>query len=280
VDQYVFLNDAFIEHNEAKLHISDLSIQRGYGIFDYLKIIEGVPIFIDDHLQRFYNSAKAMHLPLLITKEELRSTIKKLINKNDIPVSGMRISLTGGYSVDGYTLDSSNLFITQHILQLPSEEVFDKGLKLMSFEHQRQLPFIKTIDYLKAIWLQPLLRKATSDDVLYFTDNSITECPRANFFIVLNGNIIVTPANHILNGVTRMKILELAQKGFRIEVRDVLLSEIKDANEAFITSTTKGILPVLQIDDHVISKTPGAVTKTLSAFLKDAIQKYQDLYSD
>lgn len=274
---YVFLNDSFVDYNEAKLHISDLAIQRSYGIFDYLKTIKGVPIFIQEHLDRFFNSAKAMHLPVRLTKEELRNIIYKLIQKNNIPTSGMRITLTGGYSEDGYSLNSSNLFIAQQSLTLPSTDTFAKGLKLISIKHSRQLPSVKTIDYLKAISLQPIIREARADDVLYYNNESITECPRANFFTVHEGNIIVTPAHNILDGITRMKILEFAKKDFKIEIRNVPLTEIKSAKEAFITSTTKGILPVLEIDNHTISATSGQVTETLNNSLKSMINEYQGL---
>ncbi len=274
---FVFLNDSFVDYNEAKLHISDLAIQRGYGIFDYLKTIDRVPILIQEHLDRFFNSAKALHLPVRLGIEELRNTIYKLIQKNTISISGMRLTLTGGFSEDGYSQNSSNLFITQQPLTLPSADAFDKGINLMSIEHSRQLPSVKTIDYLKAISLQPILREARADDVLYYNKETITECPRANFFIVNEGNIIVTPANDILHGITRMKILEFAKKDFKIEIRDVPLEEIKFAKEAFITSTTKGILPVSQINNHIISTTPGPVTATLNNSLKSLIKEYQDL---
>src|SRR5258708_5973136 len=99
-----------------------------------------------------------------------------------------------------------------------------------------------------AIWLQPLIRENGADDVLYRQDGVIAECPRSNFFLVTAAGALVTPGRDILRGITRMKILELAKGEFVTEERDVLLEELRDAREAFITSTTKHVLPVVAID--------------------------------
>ena len=68
-----YLNNQFIENDEARLHVSDLSIQRGYGIFDFFRTVNGIPLFMDDHLNRFYASAEAMHLSMRKSREELSS---------------------------------------------------------------------------------------------------------------------------------------------------------------------------------------------------------------
>ncbi|HEU4633167.1 MAG TPA: aminotransferase class IV, partial [Flavisolibacter sp.] len=76
--KWAFINDAFVPEPSAKLHISDLSIQRGYGIFDFFKILNNTPVFLEEHLARFYNSARHMHLPVDKTEEELKAIITEL----------------------------------------------------------------------------------------------------------------------------------------------------------------------------------------------------------
>ncbi|MDQ3683622.1 MAG: aminotransferase class IV, partial [Bacteroidota bacterium] len=157
--KWIYLNDEFLPEEKAMLHVSDLSIQRGYGIFDFFKIIDDKPVFLEDHLNRFYHSAAQMQLIVSKKREELISIINTLIDQNKLSDSGIKITLTGGYSPDGYTMAGPNLIISQHLFPLTTKESFAKGIKLITYPHQRQLPMVKTIDYLKAIWLQALIKE-------------------------------------------------------------------------------------------------------------------------
>lgn len=260
--KWIFINNSIVPEEEAMLHVSDLAIQRGYGVFDYLRTKDNHPLHLNLHLDRFYSSAQQMHLPVPFSKEEMSGRVQTLIQKNNLAESGIRITLTGGYAADGYTITKPNLLITQSPLHLPAEEAFEKGISLITIEHQRQLPHIKTIDYLMAIWLQPLLKRTGADDVLYYQRGIVTECPRANFFIITKEGEVVTPAQNILKGITRMRLLGC--KMHKISEKEVLLEDTKNAAEAFITSTTKGILPVVQIDKMLIGNgKPGPLSKEL-----------------
>ncbi len=273
--KWAFINDDFVLEENASIHYRDLSVQRGYGVFDFLKAVNRTPLFLEDHLNRFFYSAQQMHLPVAQTKKELQDIVVELLAKNGAADCGIRLTLTGGYSADGYQLARPNLIISQHAFQLPSEEQFFKGIHLMSHEHQRQLPQVKSLDYLMAIWLQPLLRQRQADDILYHHNGLVTECPRANFFAVTKDDRIVTPRHNILKGITRHRILELAQNRFEIEERDLTLQEVMQAREAFITSTTKNVLPVLSIDGTAIGQnTPGTLTRQLAALLQSRLQSH------
>jgi len=254
MSKWIYLNNQFLPEEKACLHVSDLSIQRGYGIFDFFKIIDNKPAFLEDHLNRFYQSAKQMQLPVLKKREELVSIIYTLVEKNDLSHSGIRITLTGGYSSDNYTLAEPNLILSQHLFPFTTKEIFEKGIKLITYTHQRQLPQVKSIDYAMAIWLQSLIKEKGADDVLYHTNEVITECPRANFFIVTKDGKLITPVNNILKGITRMKVLELAAGNHKVEEQPITIDYIKNAREAFITSSTKRVLPVWQIDDCIIGE--------------------------
>lgn len=252
--KFVFLNNAFIEEEKAHLSFKDLSFQRGYGIFDFFRVNENAPLFLEDHLGRFFSSAKEMRLPLHLTREELTNTILALLDENNLPFSGVRLSLTGGLSEDGFSIGSPNLLISQQLLSPPTDDQVNQGIKLFSHTYRRQLPEVKTIDYLTAIWLQPKRIEKGADDILYCYNGLITECPRSNFFLVTADNTIVTPSENVLAGITRNKVLQLAKKNFAVEERAVSLAEIRTAKEAFVTSTIKQILPVSQIDDAVLTE--------------------------
>ena len=260
-ETYSIINGDFVLKNEASLLFSDLSIQRGYGIFDYFRTVNNQPVFLEDHLDRFFYSAVEMNLNRDLNPSEIKYFIQQLIEKNNIRDSGIRVTLTGGYSEDGYLPATPNLLITQTPFTF-NKEVFNKGIKLITFNHQRQLPSVKTIDYLMAIRLQPFIKKQNADDILYYDQNQITECPRSNFFIVTQKDEVLTPSENILKGITRKKILSFSE--FNVKEINISPEDLKSAKEAFITSTTKNVLPVFEIDGRPIGEgKPGKITSEI-----------------
>ena len=135
---------------------------------------------------------------------------------------GIRIILTGGYSSDGYQLSKPNLIISLRPFTSPTEDQLQKAIHLISYPHQRQLPHVKTIDSLMAIWLQPFIKNNNADDVLYHQNGWASECPRSNFFMATHDNVIVTPLNNILKGVVRSKLIEVAKSNLKLK-KDLLM---------------------------------------------------------
>jgi len=251
---WAFVNGELVPEEKAALLIGDLAIQRGYGIFDFFKVVDFVPVFLNEHIDRFYYSAEEMRLKVAYSKTELKKIISELLERNNVSDTGVRITLTGGYSQDGYQLSTPNLIISLRYFTPPPKNELAKSIKLITYEHQRQLPHVKTIDYLMAIWLQPIVRQHKADDILYHQNEIVTECPRSNFFIVTNNNKIITPSKNILKGVIRNKLIDAARSKYPVEERELSIAEIKCAREAFITSTTKNILPIQQIDEYIFPK--------------------------
>ncbi|HWI91795.1 MAG TPA: aminotransferase class IV [Flavisolibacter sp.] len=251
--RWTFLNGQFVTEEKAALHVRDLSIQRGYGVFDFFKVQHSVPVFLEEHLNRFYFSSERMRLNCGYTRDELKSIIFELLKQNEASDTGVRITLTGGYSEDGFQLSQPNLIISVRSFSSPTKEQFEKGITLITYQHQRQLPEVKSTDYLMAIWLQPFIKQNSADDVLYHQNGIVSECPRSNFFIITKDDTIVTASKGILKGVMRNKLIEIAKKNFKVEERNLTVEEIRSAKEAFITSTTKTILPVRQIETHTFS---------------------------
>jgi len=268
---HTIVNNELIPADKASLLVSDLSIERGYGVFDFFKTLNGKPIFLEDHLDRFYQSASIMQLPVSRSREQLKAQVQELMQQNKMPDSGIRITLTGGYSKDGYDLSAPNLIITQQPLP-PAGGLDTTGIHLVTYAHQRQLAAAKTIDYMMAIWLRAFINQEGAYDVLYHQHNNITETPRTNFFIVTKDDTIVTPSHHILKGVIRKQVLQLATGSFTVAEREITIREVYEAKEAFITSTTKNIWPVVKVDQQIINGgKPGAITKQLSTLLQQFI---------
>lgn len=270
---FAWMNGQFIPYEQASLQLADLSIQRGYGIFDFFRVTNGRVLFMDDHLERLYRSAKAMYLPLTYRKEALQQIVEELIERNQMPESGIRIELTGGYSPNAYTIVEPNIFLTQQELHV-NNNLPTKGLRLKSCLHQRQLPHIKTIDYLMAIRTLSSPDIQGIDDLLYYNPSSVTECPRANFFIVTKEGTLKTAKEQLLAGITRKKLLQLTQGKIEVQVGDLPLDEVLQAREAFVTGTTKTITPVTAIDHRPIGNgLIGPITTQLHTLLLEHVKK-------
>lgn len=246
-----WLDGSYLPLNEAVIPPDDLGLQRGYGIFDFLRVMGRVPLYMEDHLDRFYRSAERMYLEVPVVRDELRRIILHLAEVNALTVSGMRFLLTGGSSADGYTISSPRLLVMHQPLSPPPAAWPEQGYKLFTHDFLRQMPEVKTIDYLMAIWLQPWLKERGGDDILYKYEGLVTECPRANFFIIREDGTIVTPVRNMLHGVTRLQIIRVARSiGLNVEERDLPLSEVLQAKEAFISSSTKRVIPIAGVDDR------------------------------
>ena len=142
-NRIAFFNGQFLDESKAMLHVSDLSIQRGYGIFDFFRTIEHVPLFLDDYLDRFYRSAEGLRLAVELDRNKLTAVIQELIDQNKIPGSGIRLTLTGGYSPDSYRMALPNFIITQTPLTPPPARWTENGMKLITHEYLRDFPLIK-----------------------------------------------------------------------------------------------------------------------------------------
>ena len=270
--KWVFQNSRFVEEEKARLSFKDLAFQRGYGIFDFFRLQGNEPLFLEEHLDRFFFSAEGMRLPVPLSREEMKTALTELISRNRLPDTGVRLSLSGGCADDGFNIGQPELLLSQHQFTPPTEAQVQKGIRLFSHQHQRQLPHIKSIDYLMAVWLQPLRVAAAADDILYYQNGLVTESPRSNFFIVKANDTVVTPADNVLAGITRRKVLELAREHFDVEERAVSMDEVRNAKEAFITSTTKQILPVAQIDD-VVFREPKTAHRLLQLFRSACVKR-------
>jgi branched-chain amino acid aminotransferase len=274
---YIYLNGNIIPAAEAMIHVTDLALLRGFGIFDFLQNINGTPLFIDDYLDRFENSARLMSLEF---PEKNRSIliqdILKLIQKNKFKHSGLRLILTGGYSEDVFTPTLPNFIILeQEITQNTDYQGFKNGEKLILQEYIREIPAIKTTNYIVPILLQKKWKEEGAVDVLYHKNGYVTESSRSNFFIVNDKDEIITSNEDVLYGITRKKLLEIIkQNNLKHEIRPVTFAETLAAKEAFISSSTKGVLPIVRLDEHQIGNGKvGTMTQLL-------MQKFIDLQNE
>lgn len=257
---YCFADGQIIPVEKATIHPMDLGLIRGYGIFDFFRTVNFKPLFLDSYLDRFIASAEKTFLPLEYSRAELTAVIQDLIEKNNLKEGGMRMVLSGGVSQNHFSPAKGTLFIFAEELLFPEEKKYQSGIKLLGLEYVRPVAKIKTTNYAYPVWDSIRWKKEGAEDVLYHMNGLISESSRSNFFIVKDG-VISTPDKHILNGITRKNIMEIAGN---VQVRSITMQEALDAEETFITSTTKVLLPVTQIDDHMIGNgKPGEVSLEL-----------------
>jgi len=165
----------------------------------------------------------------------------------------IRILVTGGESEDG-VLPSGLPVLAVLITPLGERDMqrFAKGYKLITTPLQRVSPEAKTTNYIAAIQaLKEAARRHAADALFVNEQGHVLEATRSNFFI-FRGDTLVTPRTGVLVGITRNVVLELAHGRFSIEERPILLEELAQADEAFITGSSREIVPVVQIDDLVI----------------------------
>lgn len=271
---YVHLNGKLISEQNAVLPITDLAILRGYGIFDFLPVINQIPLFFDLYLDRFYASAAQLGLEIPYTRDAFKEHAHELIQQNDFQHSGLRFVLTGGNSADGFTPTTPNFFMMNQPYKSPTAEMYANGVKLIGLEYIRSLPQIKSLNYLRPIQQLARWKSEGAYDLLYHQNGVITESSRSNFFIIHNEKVL-TPKDDILLGVTRKKVMEcISELGIPLEETLVTMEMLKDVDEAFITSSTKGLLAIRQVDDLQISQKEGVMSAAIRERFMDKVQTY------
>ena len=270
MDELCYLNGEMVPLREAKVSVLDLGMLRSFGIYEGITAVRGEPFHFDDHFERFEASAGKLGLQLGVGKEVAREAMRKLIAHN-APGKGrasVRMLLTGGVAEGGlgHVPGRETFYIIVERAEPLPAAWYSEGASLVTHEHQRFMPGAKTINYITAVTLQPKRKEAGAAEVLYHAGGRMLECATSNAFIVKDGTVI-TPSDNILPGITRKVALALAHEaGYPVEERAITLDELFAADEAFITSSFKDIVPIVAVDSKIIgSGTLGPVTRGLMA---------------
>lgn len=247
----VYINGAFVPATHAKISALDLSVLRGYGVMDYLRTYQGEPFYLEEHLVRFKESAEAVGIPLEHSVEKLSRIVVELIDRAGFPESSVKVVLTGGVSLDQYLPVNNPTFFAVVYPFVPfPQDYFATGIKILTECYARPFPLAKSTQYLPAIVAVKQAEKQGAIDVLFHDEEGyLLETGTANFFAVKEG-VIITPKDHILMGVTRRVVVDLARSRFTVEERAIHIDEIATCEGAFLTSSNKEVMPVSHIDHH------------------------------
>ncbi len=260
-----YLNGEYVAASQATLRLNDLGIVRGYGVFDLLRTYDGKLFKLHEHVLRLQRSAAAIGLDLPYGPEEIEHLARETYARNQIANATIRIVVTGGAADDFMTPPNRpTLAVLIEPIAPSSNDQYTKGVKLVTTELERIMPTVKSLNYITAIMAMKEAKKAGAVEALYRTkDGRVTEGTRANFFII-RGQELITPQEEVLGGITRDVVIEIAEDDFQVREAPIAYAELETCDEAFITSSTKEILPVVQIDDITIGAgRPGPNTQKL-----------------
>jgi len=272
--KYANINGTMVAHDQASLHISDLGLRRGYAVFEFFRILRGIPVFLEDHIERFERSARLLELEPPFNREKLQSLIRELIQLNDLEQGGIQMLLTGGYSPDAFTPTTPNLVITPIAVTPPPARLYEQGGKVILHRNLRELPEAKTTDYLVAVRLSRRVRAEGATEVIYHDGTWVSEGGRSSLSIIKDG-VLYTAKEGVLPGITRKHLLQVARPLLPILERPIALSELLEADEVLLTGATRQVMPITQIEDKPVGNGQvGPYAQALMAAFQAHLEAY------
>jgi len=272
--RFCYLNGKYLPFNQAGINPLDLGFIRGYALLEVLRTYNGKIFAFNDHYQRLKDGADFLKLKIPVSKNKLQEIISELIKRNKIRETKIKIILSGGLPEEELAIPSKQtLFVYTEPFKIYPQKLYEKGVKIISLNHKRANPQIKVANYVEAIRFHHLLKAKKASELLYIYDGFVYECSSSNIFI-FKKNALITPNHAVLPGVTRKYTLSLASKYFQTIIKPITYQELIKADEVFITSTTREIMPVIKIDHYKIGNGKvGAKTKFLMEKWQEFIQK-------
>ncbi|MER3484311.1 MAG: aminotransferase IV [Meiothermus sp.] len=271
---YVNINGQLLRNEEAKIHVSDLGLRRGYGAFEFFRVLRGIPVFIEDHLARLENSARLLELELPYNKVQLEAFITELIEVSRLRAAGVQMVLTGGYSEDAFTPGVPNLIIAPVEVKPPPESLYAQGSKIILHQNLREMAEAKTTAYVTAVKLSKRVRAEGATEVVYHDGTYVTEGGRSSLCYVKNG-VLVTAKKGVLPGITRIHMLRLAEALLPVQYRAFTLDELFAADEVILTGATREVMPVTLIEDKLVGNGQvGPYTRALMRAFRELVEAY------
>ncbi len=273
----VYIDGEFLPKEKAKISVFDHGLLYGDGVFEGIRSYRGRVFKLDEHLQRLYDSAKAIVLNIPISIQEMEAAVLETLRRNNLYDAYIRLIVTRG--VGDLGLDPDNcprptiIVITDKIALYP-QKFYEDGLEIVTVSTRRNYaeavnPRIKSLNYLNNILAKIEGKQAGVVEALMLNaEGYVVECTGDNIFFVKKG-VIVTPPVHlgILEGVTRNAVIDLARElDLVVEEKVFTRHDLYTADECFLTGTAAEVIPVVKIDRRVIgSGHPGTVTQKLIA---------------
>lgn len=283
----VYINGEYVKQDEAKISVFDRGLLYGDGFFEGIRVYNRKIFLIDEHIDRFFESAKYILMPLKYTKEQLKDIMYKLIELNDIVNGYIRLVMTRGVFNLGIVPPSEELAKPTLIciasnIKLYNKEFYDNGMSVVVSSFSRLNPTTldpqcKSLNYLSNILAKLEAVQKNAQEAIFVNSNGIvTECTGDNIFIVKD-NKIYTPPTHvgILNGITRLLVIEILKNlGYEVYEKEFTRFNVYTADECFLTGTAAEVIGVIKVDERIIGNGKiGNVTKIIMEEFKKYIEQ-------
>jgi len=272
----VFVNGKIAAAADAVIPVFDHGFLYGEGVYETLRSYGGKPAHFGRHMRRLRRSASLMALPVPFTDAELAAEVQATMAAFDAPGERyIRMLLTrgvGDLTYDPAACPTPSLVIIVKAFPEPPEEQFRGGVSIVVVGVRRNHPDalnprIKSNNLLNnALAMQEAIRRGAAEALMLNQAGVVTECAQSNFFMVSDATLVTAPLDEgLLPGITREHVLELAAGlGIPAAERAFRAADLAGASEAFITSTTREVMPVVRIDDRTVGGgVPGPVTRRL-----------------
>ena len=269
----VYVNGEYVPEEDAKVSVFDRGFLFADGVYEVTSVLEGKLLDFEGHARRLERSLSELDMAAPVTMEELLEIHRTLMEKNDLSEGMIYLQVTRGADADrDFAFPDASKVPSTLVLFTQSKAIADSpaakvGLKVISIEDQRWARRdIKTVQLLYPSMGKMMAVAAGKDDAWMVEDGVVTEGTSNNAYIVKDGTIVTRQlSNAILHGITRAAVLRFAREAqMKVEERAFSIEEAQDADEAFITSASAFVMPVVEIDGKELGDgTPGPIAARL-----------------
>jgi branched-chain amino acid aminotransferase len=271
----IFISGKLVPQEDAKISVYDHGLLYGDGVFEGLRSYGGKVFRLAEHVERLYDSAKAIWLTIPMSQAEMSAAINDTVRANDLQDGYIRAIVTrgaGSLGLDPNKCSNPQIIIIADTISLYPADLYEQGLAIVTVSVMRTNPAalnprIKSLNYLNNILAKiEGLQAGCIEALMLNHKGEIAECTGDNIFLVRKGVLYTPPIDAgILEGVTRDAVIELAREA-GIEVREIPLTkhDVYIADEVFLTGTAAEVIPVVKVDSRTIGAgKPGPITLDL-----------------
>lgn len=274
------LVDNEIIERDAMVDIEDRAYQFGDGVYEVIGIYDHVPFMLDEHLARLQRSAKEIQLTLPFSIDTFKQQLLELLEMNNVHEGVIYLQVSRGVASREHAFpdnETAPVTIAYTREETPLTETEDNGATAVLTEDIRWLRCdIKTLNLLPNVLAKEKAFANGAIEAILHRGDTVTEASASNVFIVKDGELYTHPANnYILNGITRLRILDLCNEmGITVNEEPFTVDDLLAGDEVFISATKLDIIPIVKVDEYVIGDgKPGIYTKrVLSAFRESIVE--------
>ncbi|MEM0990604.1 MAG: D-amino-acid transaminase [Pseudomonadota bacterium] len=279
MSRIVYVNGDYVPEEEAKISVFDRAFLMADGVYEVTAVLDGKLCEYQGHMTRLHRSLDALEMTSPVSDDDLLDIHRELVRRNDLQEGGVYLQVTRGAADRDFVWPKEaepGLVLFTQSRPVVDSPAAASGIKVASVEDQRWgRRDIKTVQLLYPSWAKMQAKAQGKDDAWMVEDGFVTEGTSNNAYVVTDDNTIVTRhlSNDILHGITRASVLRVAKEAqMKIEERPFTVAEAQAAKEAFMTSASAFVCPVVEIDDTPIGDGgPGPVAKRLrEIYLEEA----------